>query len=650
MARKSAAPSARKSAVSVSLVSMPFKDLRHPPIQLGLLQACLARRDVRSRTHSLELSFMEHLHRNTRRDEEPLKVTDYAEIATRHFMTSLGDWIFRVPPFAEPDGTDEEYLQYIREDGADERIIAVARKMRQLAPSFLEKAANSILRDRPRIVGFSCIFQQNVGSLALAKILKSRDPNIVIVFGGGNFHGPMGVALHRAFPFIDFVVRGEGEQVFPDLVDDILNGRPVRTLEGLCYRESGETRAYPSSVGSRVNIKDVPMPNYDEFFQQLERSPVKEDLLPDVAILFEGSRGCWWGEKSHCTFCGLNGDLMKFRSKTASQVINEVLSLASRYKILDFVAVDDIIDLAHIREFLPALAEKGCDITIFYETKSNLTKDQIRTLKNGGVSAIQPGIESLSTPILRSMRKGVTALQNIRLLKWCAEIGVSPSWNLLYGFPGEDPAEYQRMATIVPLLVHLTPPQLLPVEFERFSPYFEKPEEFGLELCGAHPHYRFIYDVPAEELDQIAYRHAPKPSTGPDPEVYTADIAREIKRWRNVHESAAGSLIYRRGPGFLLVHDRRPGLEPADYQFDVLESRIFLACDSGAAPHQIKRRLAEDGEDVSESDIREFLESLDDAKLFFREGDIFLSLPIAGENISQLANKGDDQRFLSLSN
>lgn len=649
MARKFVTASARKNAVPVSLVSMPFKDLRHPPIQLGILQACLARRGVRSRTHSLELSFMEHLHRSTCDDEEPLRVKDYAEIATQHFMTSLGDWIFRVPPFAEPDGTDEAYIQYLREDGADERIVAVARRMRQLVPSFLEKAARAILRDRPRIVGFSCIFQQNVGSLTLAKILKSRDPDIVIVFGGGNFHGPMGAALHRVFPFIDFVVRGEGEQVFPDLVDDVLNGRPVRTLEGLCYRVDGKAHTHPSAVGSRVDIKDVPMPNYDEFFRQLEHSPVKAELMPDVAILFEGSRGCWWGEKSHCTFCGLNGDLMKFRSKTATQVVNEVMFLASRHRILDFVAVDDIIDLAHIRELLPALAEKGCDVTIFYETKSNLTKDQIRALKNGGVAAIQPGVESLSTPILRAMRKGVTALQNIRLLKWCAEIGVSPSWNLLYGFPGEDPAEYQRMAAIVPLLVHLKPPQLLPVEFERFSPYFEKPEEFGLELDGAHPHYRFIYDVPAEELDQIAYRHAPRRSEGPDPEAYTAEIAREIARWRSVHESATGSLIYRRGPGFLIVHDRRPGLEPADYQFDALESRIFLACDSGAAPHQIRRRLAEDGENADESEIREFLESLDDAKLLYREGDVFLSLPIAAENVGQLASKGDDHRFLSIS-
>ena len=55
-----------------------------------------------------------------------------------------------------------------------------------------------------------------------------------------------------------------------------------------------------------------------------------------------------------------------------------------------------------------------------------------------------PGIESLSTPILRLMDKGVTALQNIRLLKLCSEFGIQPLWNIMYGFPGEPPDEYEQ--------------------------------------------------------------------------------------------------------------------------------------------------------------------------------------------------------------
>ena len=67
-------------------------------------------------------------------------------------------------------------------------------------------------------------------------------------------------------------------------------------------------------------------------------------------------------------------------------------------------------------------------------------------LARAGVRSIQPGIESFSDSVLRLMRKGVTGLQNVQLLKWCRELGLRPYWNLLWGFPGEDPQEYARMA------------------------------------------------------------------------------------------------------------------------------------------------------------------------------------------------------------
>src|SRR5262249_16220836 len=155
-------------------------------------------------------------------------------------------------------------------------------------------------------------------------------------------------------------------------------------------------------------------PIYDDFFDRLSHSPLRAELWPEVAILFESSRGCWWGDKSHCTFCGLNSATMMFRSKPATRVFEEIMSLATRYGILDFVVVDDIIDLKHIRELLPLLSTADCDLHIFYETKANLKKEQLRAFYEAGVTAIQPGIESLSTPILQLMRKGVTALQNVR--------------------------------------------------------------------------------------------------------------------------------------------------------------------------------------------------------------------------------------------
>jgi ribosomal peptide maturation radical SAM protein 1 len=607
---------------------MPFKDLRHPPIQLGILQQCLERTGITAQCHALELAFMDHLHAKT--SDDPLTIWHYQRIATQEFTVQLGDWIFKVAPYAEPSSADQEYIAYAKSHGASDEVIGIAQRMRSMVPEFLDAAANELLAGEPQVIGFSTVFQQNIASLVLAKILKKQRPSLKIVFGGGNCDAQMGQALHENFPWIDYVIRGEGERVLVEVVRDILECRAVRPQPGLCYREDAQSIAVPQKEGPQVPMEEVPTPNYDDYFKRLARTPVRPDLWPEVAILFESSRGCWWGAKSHCTFCGLNGSLMAFRSKPAARVAEEILHLAEKYGVLDFVAVDDIIDLHHIRDLLPLLRASGADLSLFYETKANLTKDQLRTFLTAGVKAIQPGIESLSTPILRLMRKGVSALQNLRLLKWCAEIGITPCWNLLYGFPGEPPEEYARMKALVPELVHLDPPSFTPIEVERFSPYHNRPGAFGLQIVGPQGQYQFLYAIPPEALSNLAYVFEHRYVDGRDPETYTKELAEAVARWRELAPRAKGTLFYRRGPGFLLIQDRRPGLETADYRFDGVEAKIYLACDAGTTASEIHRQLVAEGdENVGTEEIERYLQELVDAKLLYREGKSFLSLAIA---------------------
>jgi ribosomal peptide maturation radical SAM protein 1 len=609
---------------------MPFKDLRHPPIQLGILQRCLEQAGIAARCHSLELEFMDLLYaRSSSNGEKPISIEDYMQIATRDFIVQLGDWIFSEPSC----GRDDDYLDCVRERGITNESIVLAQRMRKHVPEFLKSAADEILANRPRIVGFSTVFQQNLASLALAKILKSIEPDITIIFGGGNCDGPMGRALHESFPFIDLVVRGEGERAIVAIASDLLDGRPVRSIPGLCYRQHGRSMTLDAGIGPQVPLEEVPSPSYDEFFERLARSPLSAELSPEVAILFETSRGCWWGAKSHCTFCGLNGNLMAFRSKPAARAAEEIFDLAAKYKVLDFVAVDDIIDLRHVRELLPILASSGFDLTLFYETKSNLTKEQLTSFKHAGVDAIQPGIESLSTPILQLMRKGVSGLHNIRLLKWCRELNIDASWNLLYGFPLEPPEEYERMARLIPALVHLQPPILMPIQIERFSPYFDRPNELGLRLLGPEPYYQFLYDVDPRILWDLVYDFDHEYLDGRDPETYTANIAAAVRRWCDEADQSHSSLFYRRGPDFLIVSDRRPGFDAADYRFDGVEAFLYLGCDAGASIAALQQAsIARGGPQIDTEELERYLQDLVDVGLMYREGNSYLSLAVASGN------------------
>jgi hypothetical protein len=234
------------------------------------------------------------------------------------------------------------------------------------------------------------------------------------------------------------------------------------------------------------------------------------------------------------------------------------------------------------------------------------------------------------------MRKGV-ALQNLRLLKWCAEYGIRLYWNVLYGIPGEPPEEYTRMAELIPSLTHLEPPRLVPLQLDRFSPYFERPEEFGIVPLGPRRDFRFVYrteQVDDATLEEIAYSFEFVYADGRDPDAYTAALQRAVGEWQAAGRSAIGSLRYRRGPGFLVVSDRRPGVDPAEYRFEETEARIYLACEDGATAEQAWRsvRFSTAGTavagDISPAEVEAFLEHLVASRLACKVDDRYLALAL----------------------
>lgn len=618
------------SKAGVVLISMPWEMLGLPSIQLGTLQSLLVDAGFRTESRTFYLALMEHFISSTARlrEKERLGINDYAKIGLKYYRMGMGDWIFAVPPYRElTEEADAEYFAYLRSEDVPEEVIAKAVQMRGLIPSFLESCVEEVLAASPAVVGFTSSFSQNVPSLTLSKLLKQRAPSLRVVFGGANCDGPMGAALHRTFPWVDAVVRGEGERVLPTLVRQFVSGEPVGPQPGLCYREGGESIAVEQGEGGTVPMDEVPTPNYDEYFQRLGRSSFYPEIASKVEVLFESARGCWWGEKMHCTFCGLNGSTMAFRSKSPARVANELMSLAAKYKHLDFRAVDNIIDVGYLRDLLPALRGSGYDLRLFYETKANLKKEQVRMMRDAGVFLINPGIESLSNTILKLMKKGVTGLQNIRLLKWCAQYDVKVIWNVIVGFPSEPPEEYDRMADVMRSLMHLQPPNLVPLGLERFSPYHQNPSAYGIKVTGAAAYYRHIYQADEATLNELAYDFDYSYEDGRDPGTYIGAAAEIIGRWRKLY--APKSLTYRRGPGFLIINDRRPNRTARDYSFGEVESKVYLSCDSGMSPAAVWKALRGSGMDeVTVDDVRDILNAFLRERLVYEEEGRYLSLAL----------------------
>src|SRR5207249_717113 len=142
---------------------------------------------------------------------------------------------------------------------------------------------------------------------------------------------------------------------------------------------------------------------------------------------------------------------------------------------------DNIMPHSYFRTVLPQLALIQPKAEIFYEQKANLTLQKVRALARAGITRIQPGIEALSTALLRRMDKGITARQNVALLRYCRSLGVTCHWQLLYDLPGDSIGEYEETFDLIQLVTHLPPPGgMSRLAIDRFSPYFADPSRFDI--------------------------------------------------------------------------------------------------------------------------------------------------------------------------
>lgn len=169
---------------------------------------------------------------------------------------------------------------------------------------------------------------------------------------------------------------------------------------------------------------------------------------------------------------------------------------------------------------------------------------QVELLKRAGIVWLQPGIESLHSAVLELMDKGLQGWQNVQLLKWCRELGVRLSWNLLWGFPGEEDGWYAEMAEWFPVLEHLQPPGgTSRVRYDRFSPYHKRAQDFGLALRPATA-MRHVYPLAEPDLADLAYFFAAEGR----PDVLAQSGNLSIPPPPSPAAPRAGSLSARRSP------------------------------------------------------------------------------------------------------
>jgi ribosomal peptide maturation radical SAM protein 1 len=563
-------------------VSMPTMSTRFPSFQLALLTPILEQAGFEVRPMSLFLRFAERLG------------SVLNEALADVYPCMVGEWIWSAAafgPMGDPDeyfGVYESNLRAICERAGC--TLADLQRVRDVdTVEFLDEVVEQVDWASFGVVGMSVTFQQMVASLALAKALERRYPELPVILGGAAFEDDIALEVMTRNPEVDLVHCGDADVSLPEVVTRLYAGDSLKGLRGVMWRDDGEI-VYEGRAPNFADLDRSPVPDFDEYFATRGKGDRREVMLP-----IETARGCWYGMKNHCVFCGLNRAGMDFRRKSPELVLDMLARLSRRYGTRYFNAIDNILAPAYMSRLFGRLADEHSDLRLHYEIRPKINRSQLRDLRRGGLVSVQPGIESFSTHVLELMRKNVTGMNNLELLKWTTYYGINNSYNILYGFPGETEQDYRMQAEVIRRIPHLQPPYAMAqARPDRGSPMFEQPSAHSISFLRPSACYRYIY--PADyDLRRIAYFF----EHGFDREL-PVDGPRECRtlvqgwkqRWA---DGRRPSLHYVKSWRSVSIHDGR-GKATRGYRYDDREAALYELCADARTREEL--RAAVDGDDA----------------------------------------------------
>jgi radical SAM superfamily enzyme YgiQ (UPF0313 family) len=298
-----------------------------------------------------------------------------------------------------------------------------------------EQIEDHIKRDRPDIVGITSSTPAYISAIRISKICKDADPGIKVVMGGIHPSAfPTETAMEDT---IDFVVVGEGEITFLELLNAIENRSGYKDIAGIAYKESGRiVRNRPRDLIDNLDM--LPFPARDLMPHSLYSPPPTKRVSTFKATSLTSARGCPY----NCNFCSAHVIwTRRYRYRSPGNVIDEMQQCITDFDIREFAITDELFTLNKERAlaFCEGLLKRRMGVAWVCMSRAGQVDEQLlRLMKQAGCKEISFGLESGDEEVLSKIihKKNTleAARQSIRLVK---KAGIRTHASYMIGNIGE---------------------------------------------------------------------------------------------------------------------------------------------------------------------------------------------------------------------
>ena len=276
-------------------------------------------------------------------------------------------------------------------------------------------------------------------TVEIARAIKEWNPDFPIILGG--WHPSLLPTQTLEAPYIDYVVRGQGEDSLLELVQHIEKGSAPDFVAGIGFKRDNKL-IFTAERPLRPLVDMPPKAYHLADFDAYER------LCGRRWAMYTSSLACPFN-CAYCTNAGVYG--RKWNALPAEQFVEETVDLSRRYGLEMLWIVDDnfLVDLDRARAISEGLVRAGAKFKWSIQATTNLiarlSLEDLKLLHRSGLHQICQGAESGSRKVWKAMNKDFQDFPTIyESAARCLAAGIRPSFNIIFAFPGKEPKSGER--------------------------------------------------------------------------------------------------------------------------------------------------------------------------------------------------------------